>query len=126
MVSPKYFRPNKFWAQIAEEASYITKSPKASHIQNLVFRYIHKVMAQTMFARRDNTWFTTLKELYLFHAMVNGYSVNVVVVLAKQLSRVTNSPTRGILIGGFITPSLSMWVSLYVSTLGPLSWVVML
>lgn len=61
-------------------------------------------MEHTMFARGDNIRSATLGELYLLHAMVNGYYVNVVVVLAKQVSRVANSPIEDIVIGGLVTP----------------------
>lgn len=45
-----------------------------------------------MFPRGDSIGYATLKELYIPHAMVNGYYVNNVIILAKQLSLNANSP----------------------------------
>lgn len=36
--------------------------------------------------------------------MVSGYSINIPAFLAKQVSRVTNSTMRDIVMGGLITP----------------------
>lgn len=93
---PKSFSTNEFGAKIV----IVTK---ASRIQNLVFRYIHKVLDHAMFSREDKTRSTTLREIYLLHALVNGYSVNVVVVLSKQLSHIAYSPTMDIMIEGIVT-----------------------
>lgn len=42
--------------------------------------------------------------MYLIHAMVNGYYVNIPTFLTKHLSRVTNSIMGDIVTGGLITP----------------------
>lgn len=101
---PKSFRLQELWGRIAGDGPYISKSAKASKIQNPNFRYIHKVLAHILFFRGDNTWYTTIRELYLLHAIINVYSINVTTILTKSLSRVANSPFRDIVIGGFITP----------------------
>lgn len=101
---PKSFRYTQFWVQTIGEGPYMAKSSKTSRIQNPIFQYIHKVLAHTIFSQRNSTRSTTFKELYFLHAIVNNYSVNGDVFLAKQFSRISNSKTVKIVIWGLITP----------------------
>ncbi|KAJ1430757.1 hypothetical protein SESBI_07587 [Sesbania bispinosa] len=73
---PNDFNEGDFWYLLTGSSSYTPSSAKASHIQNPCFKYIHRVMAHSVFGR--------------------GESLGNV--------RVGKAVTGDIVIGGFITP----------------------
>jgi len=74
-INPEDYDPHEFWSLITGRNHFESRSAKASMIHNPVFRYVHRVMACTIFGR-PKTGTVRSDELYLLWAMVNSRTVN--------------------------------------------------
>ncbi|XP_039683862.1 uncharacterized protein [Medicago truncatula] len=80
-----------FWFQITGRKRYECKTAKASMIQNSVFRYLHRVMACTIFGRPETATVRS-DELFLLWAMVHKCPVNTGYYLLDHLTYVAEQP----------------------------------
>ncbi|KAK4430704.1 hypothetical protein Salat_0832100 [Sesamum alatum] len=51
---PPAFRPDEFWYDLTRQASYDATRSKSSAIINPCYRYLHRVLAHTLFGRGDS------------------------------------------------------------------------
>lgn len=97
--------PQTLWAQITTHGDqYRPSSSKAANIYNPVFRYLQRLLANTIFARGESTGTCRESELFFLHCMLEGTPPDTGFFLAKQLQRVgTNRSSGDIAIGGLVT-----------------------
>jgi len=74
-IKPEDYDPQEFWSLITGRNHFESRTVKASMIHNPVFRYVHRVMACTIFGRPE-TGTMRSDELFLLWAMVNSRPVN--------------------------------------------------
>ncbi|KAJ1400102.1 hypothetical protein SESBI_29828 [Sesbania bispinosa] len=101
---PNDFNEGEFWYALTGSSFYTPSATKASHIHNPCFKYIHRVMANSVFGRGESFGNVRQTELFLLWAMVNALPVDTGSHLACQFSKVGKAMTGDIVIGGFITP----------------------
>jgi len=97
--------PVAFWKRITGLDRYNVCSNKASGIHNLVLRYIQRVMACTIWGRKE-VGPTRTDELFMLWAMLNNRPVNTCYYLLDYLSFVAKKKPDDkseILVGGIIT-----------------------
>ncbi|KAJ1406078.1 hypothetical protein SESBI_25333 [Sesbania bispinosa] len=101
---PNDFNEGEFWYALIGSSFYTPSAAKASRIHNPCFKYIHRVMAHSMFGRGESLGNVKQTELFLLWAMVNALLVDTGSHLARQFSKMGKAVTGDIVIGGFITP----------------------
>lgn len=82
---------------------YSANYAKASQIKNLVFRYLEKALAFTLFFHGDSIGVGSQWELYFLYCMENNDLINVASFAAYHLHPVSKSSTCEILVGCMIT-----------------------
>ena len=97
------FSPTLAWRQLTDQYEYSPRSSKASHIRNHVLRYLHRVMALSLFGRGESTGVVSRVELLFLWAMANNVQVNSGAWFLKHLLHVAKSPTGKICVGGLLT-----------------------
>lgn len=96
---PENYDPDEFWHQITGMRKFVPKSAKASSIHNPVFRYIHRVMACSIFGRKETGTVRT-DELFILWAMVNKQQVNTGYYLLSHMASVATQDSGKIVVGG--------------------------
>jgi len=104
-LRPEDYNPAAFWKRIIGLEQYNSHSNKASNIHNPVLRYLQRVMACTIWGRKE-VGPTRTDELFMLWAMLYDHPVNTCYYLLDHLSSVGNkrSNEKGdIVVGGVIT-----------------------
>lgn len=101
-TKPEGFCAKTFWAEITGKSHYEARAAKASSIHNPVFRYIHRVMASTIFGRGEAGG-VKVAELFILWAMVNGHPVNTCYYLINHLASIAEHGTGLTVVGGLIS-----------------------
>ncbi|KAL0405378.1 UNVERIFIED_CONTAM: hypothetical protein Slati_3851700 [Sesamum latifolium] len=101
---PSAFKPEEFWHALTRQTSYDATRSKSSAIINPCFRYLHRVLAHTLFGRGDSEGVVRRSELFVMWAMVNDFSIDTGSLLARQFSKIANSNVGAIVLGGFGIP----------------------
>lgn len=101
-LRPENYEPRAFWTQISGQEEFQAKSAKASCIHNPVFRYIHRVMACSIFARGE-TGTIRADELFCLWAMVNELPVNTCHYMLEHLAFVAEQTKGQVAVGGIVT-----------------------
>ncbi|KAL8517030.1 hypothetical protein ACS0TY_015313 [Phlomoides rotata] len=101
------FDSQSLWRSLARKSKtdrpfFDPSHSKASLIRSPVFRYIQRVLANTIFARSE-VGSVRKEELYLIHCMIHNKPVNMAIYLINQLARQCRAPVKKCQIGGFIT-----------------------
>lgn len=99
---PEGFCAKTFWAELTGKGHYEARAAKASSIHNPVFRYVHRVMACTIFGRGE-AGVVRVAELFILWAMVNGYSVNTCYYLISHLASIAEHGRGLTVVGGMVT-----------------------
>jgi hypothetical protein len=99
---PQNYDQHEFWSQITGRGHFESRTAKASMIQNPVFRYLHRVMACTIFGRPE-TATVRADELFILWAMVNNRAVNTGYYLLNHLAYVAAQPKGKMMAGGLIS-----------------------
>jgi len=92
----------EFWSQITGRDHYDSRTAKASMIHNPVFRYVHRVIACTIFGRPETATVRT-DELFIIWAMVTKSVVNTGYYLLRHLASVAAASKGKIVVGGLIS-----------------------
>ncbi|XP_020273363.1 uncharacterized protein LOC109848329 [Asparagus officinalis] len=107
---PREWDPATFWRAITCEREgranvrpYEPSKNKASQIYNPVFRYLQRLMANTIFGRGESVSVFRDTEVFLLYCLVNRMVVDVGYFLAKQLEKIGKSSVGDIVVGGMIT-----------------------
>ncbi|KAK4415168.1 hypothetical protein Salat_2624000 [Sesamum alatum] len=100
---PPAFLPNEFWYNLTRQASYDATHSKSSAIIKTYFRYLHRVLAHTLFGRGDSEGVVRCSELFVLWAMVNDFQIDTGSFFIRQFSKIANSESDVIVLGGFIT-----------------------
>ncbi|KAL6519247.1 hypothetical protein OROGR_018567 [Orobanche gracilis] len=87
----------------SESRPYIAKSAKGSSLRNPVLRYIHRVIACTIFGRKE-TGPISVREVYLIAHLLDGTTPATGAVIANHFEDVATREKGEIWIGGMITP----------------------
>ncbi|KAL6521406.1 hypothetical protein OROGR_017975 [Orobanche gracilis] len=82
---------------------YVPKAAKGSSLRNPVLRCLHKVIANTIYGRKE-TGPITLRELYVLTHMLDGTIPATGAILAEHIDDVAMKPKGEIWVGGLITP----------------------
>ncbi|KAK4426562.1 hypothetical protein Salat_1424800 [Sesamum alatum] len=101
---PPAYRPDEFWYELTRQASYDATRSKSSTIINPCFRYLHRVLAHTLFGRGDSAGVVCHSELFVLWGMVNNFQIDTSSFLICQFSKIANSESDAIVLGGFVTP----------------------
>ncbi|KAL6529099.1 hypothetical protein OROHE_014843 [Orobanche hederae] len=86
-----------------ESWPYVPKSAKGSNIRNPVLRYLHKIIASTIYGRKEMGPIT-LRELSILAHMLDETIPATGALLAEHFEDVATKPRGEIWIGGLITP----------------------
>jgi len=102
-LKPKDYNPATFWERITGLTQYNSRSNKAINIHNPVLRYLQRVMACTIWGRKELGTART-DELFMSWAILNNRPVNTCYYLLDYLTYVgTKSDGKGeIVVGGII------------------------
>lgn len=101
-IRPQNYDSDQFWLQITGKRDYSSKNAKASKIHNPVLRYLHRVMACTIFGRGEPGT-VRADELFLLWAMMHKCQVNTGYYLLSHLAQVAESTSGKIAVGGVVT-----------------------
>ncbi|KAL6506209.1 hypothetical protein OROGR_024390 [Orobanche gracilis] len=102
------FKCENYWRSMVEYPGsgrqyYVPKAAKGSSLRNPVLRYLHKVIANTIYGRKE-TGLITLRELYILTHMLHGTIPATGAMLAEHFDDVATKPKGEIWVGGLITP----------------------
>lgn len=100
----KDFSDHGFWNDISGKVTYQAALAKASNIYNPCFKYVQRLMANTLFGRGESEGVARQTELYFLWAMIENFDIDTGAYLARQFERVAKASKGGIVIGGLITP----------------------
>jgi len=103
-LKPDDYNPTTFWECITGLTQYNTRFNKASNIHNPVLRYLQRVMACTIWGRKE-LGTTRTYELFMRWAMLNNLPLNTCYYLLDYLASLGSKPDgKGeIGVGGIIT-----------------------
>jgi len=103
-LRPEDYNPVAFWQSITGLHQYNSRSNKASNIHNPVLRYIQRVMACTIWGRKE-VGTTTTDEFFMLWATLKNRPVNTCFYLIDYLASVgaKSSVRSEIVVGGIIT-----------------------
>ena len=103
-LKPEDYNSATFWERITGLTQYNSCFNKASNIHNPVLRYLQRVMACTIWGRKE-LGTTKTYELLMFWDMLNNRPVNTCYYLLDYLASIgTKSDGKGeIVVGGIIT-----------------------
>jgi len=103
-LKPDDYNPTTFWERITGLTQYNSRSNKASNIHNPVLRYLQRVMACTIWGRKE-LGTTRTYELFMLWAMLNNRPMNTYYYLLDYLASLGTKPDgKGeIVVGGIIT-----------------------
>jgi len=103
-LRPADYNPAAFWKRITGLNQYNARSNKASSIHNPVLRYLQRVMACTIWDRKE-VGTTRTDKLFMLWAILNNRPVNTCFYLLDYLAFVgAKSDVRSeIVVGGIIT-----------------------
>jgi len=98
------YNPATFWERITGLTQYNTRFNKAGNIHNPVLRYLQRVMACTIWGRKE-LGTTRTDELFMLWAMLHDRPVNTCYYLLDYLASLNSKPKgKGeIVVGGIIT-----------------------
>ena len=98
------YDPALFWKRITGLRQYNPRNNKASNIHNPVLRYLQRVMACTIWGRKE-VGTTRTDELFMLWAMLSNNPVNTCFYLLDYLSSIGARPDNRaeIVVGGIIT-----------------------
>jgi len=101
---PDDYNPATFWEHITGLTQYNSRSNKASNIHNPVLRYLQRVMACTIWGRKE-LGTTRTDEIFMLWAMLHDRPVNTCYYLLDYLASLSSKPEGkgGIVVGGIIT-----------------------
>lgn len=102
---PIAFRAGSFWNEISAigAGAYDSSKAKASALVNPCFRYLHRVMANTLFGRGDSDGSVRQDELLFLWAMLHGVHLDTGSHMVRHLLKVAKKGDGSIVIGGLIT-----------------------
>jgi len=98
------YNPATFWEHITGLIQYNSRFNKASNIHNPVLRYLQRIMACTIWGRKEVET-TRTDELFMLWAMLNNCPINTCYYLLGYLASIgAKSDNRAeIVVGGIIT-----------------------
>ena len=96
---------HEFWREITGERGvfYEARSAKESRIRLPALKYLHRLMAHSLFPRKEGDSVVTTTELNVLHCMVHDRKLDVCHALAGKLRDVATKPTGAIKVGGIVT-----------------------
>lgn len=116
--------PSMVWGQITGSNDYNPQSSKASRIQNPVFRYLQRIMANTIFGRHDSQGTVREWEMEMLQNMLYpDVCLSTASFIARHFHAVGKSKKKSpIVIGGLITPiAISLGFDLnHIQPVGPI------
>ena len=103
-LKPEGYNPAAFWESITGLGQYNSRSNKASNIHNHVLRYLQRVMACTIWGRKE-VGTTRTDELFMLCAMLSINPMNTWYYFLDYLASVgAKSDSKSeIVVGGIIT-----------------------
>jgi hypothetical protein len=86
-LKPEAYDPASFWKRITGLNQYVSRSNKASNIHNPVLRYLQRVMACTIWGRKEVGTCRT-DELFMLWAILNNNPVNTCFYMLDYLASI--------------------------------------
>ncbi|KAL2894718.1 DNA polymerase III PolC-type [Bienertia sinuspersici] len=104
-LTSKYWDINQLWRRMGPGTDFDSKGSSNSLIRHPALRYVHKVLANTIFGREENSK-VRRDEIYMLEHMLHAKPIDIGAFLIRQmLSNVKKETTSGaIVLGGLITP----------------------
>ena len=98
------FDRDAFWGELTNQphAHYIPRVAKDSNITSHSLRYLHRLMAHSLFPRKEGDSVVTIIELNLLYCMVNNRQLDVCHVIATKLRDVATKRIGAIKVGGMV------------------------
>lgn len=110
----------RFWQRLSDETTTDWEGLKSTYIHNPSIRYLHRILAYTIFGRENNGKVNS-KELYFLHCALAVAQVNPTPLMLSHMKSVAHRTTCVICIGGLITfLALAMNLHAELATLVPL------
>ncbi len=102
---PHEFSARGFWGLLTKSDSYDSSSSKSSKLRNPCFRYVHRVMSNTLFGRGDSDGVVRQSELlFLWNMLHPEVQLDAGSHLITHMVKVGKASAGKIVIGGLITP----------------------
>ena len=76
---------------------------KKSQIQSPALKYLYRLMAHSLFPRKDGDSVVTTTELTILHCMCNNIQLDICHAIALKLKDVATKSSGAIKVGGLIT-----------------------
>ena len=98
------FNKDAFWREITNQphAHYQPRVAKDSNISSHSLRYLHRLMANSLFPRKEGDSVVTIIELTILYCMVNNRKLDVCHVIAIKLKDVVTKRIGAIKVGGLV------------------------
>jgi len=101
---PPEFHDSYFWSLISYDSpNFKSSNIKASFMPNPYFRYLHRIMANTLFGRGDSDGNVRIDELAFMWAIFNNVKMDTGSFLVRHLLKVGRAQSGSIVVGGLIT-----------------------
>ena len=99
------FNRDEFWAELTgqRDATYEARAIKESRIQSPALKYLHRLMAHSLFPKKDGDSVVTTTKLSILFCICNNIQLDICHALALKLKDVANKSSRAIKVGGLIT-----------------------
>jgi len=85
---PRIFNEHAFWCRLSTASQFVSPDSKESYIHHPCFRYAHRLLTHTLFARGDSTIVVRKSKLLFMWSMVNDFHLDLGAWLACQLTKV--------------------------------------
>ena len=82
---------------------------KDSKIRSHALRYLHRLMAHSLFPRKEGDSVVNTMELNILYGMVNNIQLDICHVLASKFKDITIKRSGVIKVGGLVLPLLATW-----------------
>ena len=93
----------QLWKKLTGALATSADGNKSSRIHNPAIPYFHRVLAHTIFGRRDSTGVVNLTELYIIHCVFAHKQVNSAAFMLAHMFKMATSGNGPIAFGGLIT-----------------------
>ena len=99
------FDKNEFWRELSGDrrAIYEARTCRESKMRSHALRYIHRVMAHTLFGRKEGDSVIPNTELQILYCLVHDQNIDLCHAIALKLKDVAQNFRSAIRIGGLVT-----------------------
>ena len=90
-------------------AIYEARTARESKMRSYALRYVHRVMAHTIFERKEADLIITNTKLQVLYCMVHNRKIDLCHAIALKIKDIAKKFNAAIRIGGLVTDFHDMW-----------------